>query len=96
MMMCDQMDNFGAAMPTQDMVEQMTDNIYDDVCRMYPDIAEYARSNERMDTPEAVETARFGFGFPGAFNFRFRRRGLLRDLIDILLISEFARRRRRF
>lgn len=95
MLVCDQMDTFSPMMPTQDMIEQMTDSIYDDVCRMYPDLAEYARANEdkvQNDPPPAG----FGFGVPFVFGNRFRRRGLLRDLIDILLISEFSRRRRRF
>jgi hypothetical protein len=95
MLVCDQMDTFSPMMPTQDMIEQMTDSIYDDVCRMYPDIAEYARANENkvQNDPPSVGV---GFGVPFVFGNRFRRRGLLRDLIDILLISEFARRRRRF
>jgi hypothetical protein len=95
MLVCDQMDTFSPMLPTQDMVEQMTDSIYDDVCRMYPDMAEYARANDdkMKDDPPPVG---FGFGVPFVFGNRFRRRGLLRDLIDILLISEFSRRRRRF
>jgi hypothetical protein len=104
MMVCDQMDAYGDGMPTQEMVEQTTDNIYDDVVRLYPDVAEYANANElRMNTtmPEAVQTqfvTDFGFGFGPEFGFRpgrFRRRGVLRDVIDILLLQEFLRRRRR-
>jgi hypothetical protein len=97
MLVCDQMDTFSPMLPTQDMVEQMTDNIYDDVCRMYPDLAEYARANENQSNREPPsEYGGIGFGFPFVIGPRFRRRGLLRDLIDILLISEFSRRRRRF
>ena len=96
MMVCDQMDPYGTMMPTQEMIEQMTDNIYSDICRMYPDVAEYANKcetnikNDPSDPPEGINR------FPGMFRRRFRQRGLFRDLIDILFLSEFFRRRRRF
>lgn len=100
MLVCDQLDTFSSLMPTQEMVEHMTDSIYDDVCRMYPDIAEYTHEYEKSakdDPPDPP--AGFGRGF-GMFDrepmFGFRRRGLFRDLIDILLLSELTRRRRRF
>lgn len=98
---CDQMDTFSPLMPTQEMVDQMTDSIYDDVCRMHPDIAEYARDYDRKtkdDPPDPPMGFDRGFGMfgRGPFGFGFRRRGLLRDLISILLLSEFHRRRRRF
>jgi hypothetical protein len=96
MMVCDQIDTFGPMMPTQDMVENITDSIYDDVCRMYPDLEEYAHSKEdNANTQPAVETARFGRD-PGPFGRRFRRRGVFRDFIDVLLLSELFGRRRRF
>ena len=102
MMVCDQMDTYGTTMPSQEMIERMSDNIYEDMCAMYPDIADYVRSTERTADMEAVETITplrsFGsrgrdFGRPGG---RFRRRGVFRDLIGILLLSEFFRRRRRY
>lgn len=103
MSVCDQMDTYGNVMPNQEMVEQITDSIYDDVCDLYPDIAEYVRMNEANvnDNPQAVETIvpirnPDGFGRDFRFGRRFRRRGLFRDLIDILLLSEFFRRRRRY
>jgi len=83
--------------PNMDMVQQITDNIYDDVVKMYPDMAEYARNNEN-ETAAVFERNTNDdpppFG-PGMFNRRFRRRGLFRDVIDILLLSELFRRRRR-
>ncbi len=101
MMVCDQMDAYNTTMPNQEMIENMTDSIYDDVVRMFPDIADYVRSNESNDTTEQ----------PGAIatqldldrrrdrdrdrDPRFRRRGLFRDLIDILFLTELLRRRRR-
>jgi hypothetical protein len=106
MMVCDQMDTFGSMMPTQEMIEQMTDSIYDDVKRMYPEIAEYAREteNKTMSDSASAQTVvipqiyddRRDYDDRDRFRRRFRRRGMLRDLIDILLLSEFARRRRRY
>jgi hypothetical protein len=102
MMVCDQMDAFGNGMPTQEMVEQTTDNIYDDVVRMYPDVAEYANKTDNGTMPEARPAiiADYGFGYGPGYGYRpgygrFRRRGVLRDVIDILLLQEFMRRRRR-
>ena len=88
MMVCDQMD-YSSIMPNMEMVQNMTDNIFDDVCRMYPDLVEYVRNNENDEA--AIPT----------FNHnpdrrRFRRRGLFRDIIDILILSELFGRRRRF
>jgi hypothetical protein len=100
---CDQMDN-GPMIPTQEMIEHMSDSIYEDVHRMYPDMAEYASSYDRRakDDPPRIEVRDLGMrdlgmrdrGL-GMFDHRFRRRGMLHDLIDILLISELFRRRRR-
>lgn len=101
-MACDQMDtySFGTMIPTQDMVEQLSDNIHDDVCRIYPDIAEYADSIDRANKGEQpVIMIRDQRMFDRNFDMlghRFTRRGVLRDLINILLISELFRRRRRF
>ena len=103
LLVCDQMDTFSSLMPTQEMIEQMTDGIYDDVCRMYPEIAEYARDYDNKAKDDPPDPADPPFGFGGGFRmfdrdrmFRFRRRGLARDLIDILLLQELSRRRRRF
>lgn len=104
---CDQMDSFGPMMPSQEMIEQMGDGIYEDVCRMHPDLAEYARESEQKmkdndpsDPPFGIGLGMLGFGpgfsHPGFFDRRFRRRGLFRDMIDILLLSELSLRRRFF
>lgn len=88
-MMCDQMDVYGATMPSQQTVENISDKIYDDVCRMYPDVAEYAHEVEstvQIDRP----------GNPDGYGRGYRRRGFLRDFITILLLNEFFGRRRRF
>lgn len=84
---CDEMDIFGDEMPSQDMIERIADSICDDMCEMHPDLADY------INTGEAAET-QVPFGRP-RFGRRFRRRGLFRDLVEILLLSEFSRRRRR-
>lgn len=90
MICCDQMDMYGDAMPTQEMLDQMTDGIYNDVCRMYPDIAEYANSCDKKTGTDPYIT-----DVINGFDRSFRRRGLLRDIIGILLLSELFRRRRR-
>ena len=95
MMVCDQMDTYGSAMPTRETVEYLTDCIYDDVCRMHPDMVEYVRENSQNAGLEA-ETMAPIFDRDRDFRRRFRRRGIFRDLIDILLLSEFSRRRRRY
>lgn len=89
--MCDQMG--GYMMPTQDMVDQMSDDIYMDVTTMYPDMAEYAREYE---VGASVETSQFGRDFDRGNRGRFRRRGVFRDVIDILLLNELFRRGRWF
>lgn len=102
MMVCDQMDVYNS-MPTQEMVESMTDAIYDDVVRMFPDIAEYVREHENREAPETIQADAISVQvdpFRGRDRDRIRfprsrRRGLFRDLIDILLLTELLRRRRR-
>ncbi|GEM_PF-6866916 len=95
LMVCDQMD-LGSSMPTQDMMDRISDSIYDDMCKRYPDLAEYAHSqDDKANSDPVIQTARFGDD-PPPFGWRFRRRGVFRDLIDILLFSELFRRRRRY
>lgn len=91
MMVCDQMDAYGNSVPNQDMLDQITDGIYKDILEMYPDLEEYVREQEQKETG-AIQTISRS---QGRFGRRFRRRGLFRDLIDILFLSEFFGRRRR-
>ena len=100
MLMCDKMDALGTT-PSPEMMENAADMIFSDVIALYPDIVEYANVNTQP-MPEAVEASAFnaGRGFHGRQrcwgpDCRFRRRGILRDVIDTLLLSEFYRRRRR-
>lgn len=91
MMVCDQLDVYGDSMPTQNMIEQMTNNVYSDILEMYPDIAEYVRESENSgkNSMETITRPR------RYYNCCYRRRGIFRDLIDILFLSEYYRRRRR-
>ncbi len=101
-MVCDQMEEYGDEMPSQEFVEQISDGICDDMCRKNPDMAEYVRKFDNMNQalPEELEkTVQGPFTFYGYDRFRRRprRRGLFRDLVDILFLNElFRRRRRRF
>lgn len=95
LMECDILDSCGAAMPTQQQVEQMADYIFEHACTMYPDMGDYLRKCDGMkdDPPDDSPFPRGGFR-PG-FGFRpFRRRGLGRDLIEALLLAELFGRRR--
>ena len=90
-MACDQMDAM-EGMPTQSMVDQMTDCIYEDFCQMYPEMLEYAQCSDLQETNQML-SVQYGRGFRRRGRGRFRRRGLLRDLIDILFLSSLFGRR---
>jgi hypothetical protein len=86
-MMCDEMDAYGTGMPSQEMLDQMTDRIYDNLCRLYPELNESVEETAK-EVNVLISPYRYG---------RRRRRGVLGDLINILLLTElFGRRRRRF
>lgn len=91
---CDSIDAAGV-MPTQEELDNIADGIYEDFNNMYPDLAEYMAANNRQnDMQDAVPTQFVYGGFrPGRFQ-RFRRRGLARDLISLLLLSRLFGRRR--
>lgn len=95
LMGCDIMDAYGATMPTQQQVEQMSDRIFEDACKMYPDLAGYLRKYDdaKDDPPQDPPFPRGRFR-PGAGFGGFRRRGLGRDLIEALLLAELFGRRR--
>lgn len=86
----------GAMMPTQQQLEDMSDGIYDDFCAMYPDMADYmSKSMANDDPPGDPPPFRGGFGGAGGFRpgfGRFRRRGLGKDFIAALLLSELLGR----
>ncbi len=79
---CDQLNLRGGPL-TQAQADQITEEIYNNVCQMHPDLADYAqlyemRTNDRFATMQIGPRHRPGF----------RRRGMLRDLIDILFLRE--------
>ena len=76
--------------PTRSQMDAMSEEIYMDVSAMYPDLLQYAGMEVAASS---VEGARFG-GYD--YGGRFRRRGLFRDIIDILLLNELFRRGRFF
>jgi hypothetical protein len=90
-MACDVINSSGTA-PTQQDMDDMTDNIYDEFTRMYPDMADYMKQNAESagEANEAVPTIVIGGSFrPGYGRFGgFRRRGIGRDLISSLLLAE--------
>ncbi len=95
-MIIDQLDmQYGESAPNPEMMDRISESIYNDILEMYPDIAEYAKQYEKKDKNEET-IADVIMRAPRFYRRAFRRRGLLRDLIDILFLSEFHRRRRRF
>ena len=95
-MTCDLIFSYGAVMPTQQQLEEMSDGIYDDFCKMHPDMADYmGKASEKDDPPGDPPAFRGAFrgGFRPGFGFGgFRRRGLGRDFVDALLLSELLGR----
>lgn len=80
--------------PTQEELDQISDSIYDDICRRDPDLKAYLEKYEPQDPPADDPPFRGGFrgGFRPGFGFGFRRRGLGRDFIDALLLAQLFRR----
>lgn len=96
-MICDQLDKYYENnMPSQDMMDQITENIYHDIIEMYPDLIEYAKIYENNENPEPAKSSEVITRMPRIYRRGFRRRGLLRDLVDILFFSELTHRRRRY
>ena len=97
MMMSDRIDTAQDTMPSQDVIEHMSDQIYEDVRREYPEITEWAGTEGDLPAlspgnDPAVETQIIPLGLRP---FRIRRRRPFRNLIDILLLNELFRRRHR-
>ncbi len=72
--------------------------IRSNVVRTNPEVAEYAGETKNSDwMPEARAAVTYGPGYgpgSGLYDGGYRSRGFLRDLIDILLLTEYYRRRR--
>lgn len=108
---CDMMDYDDVVVTSQEMFDRISDNIYADVCRMHPELVEYAScqdmrfsvesqqrdfdrdrrdfDRDRRDRDRDRDRERDRFPF-----FRFRRRGIFRDFIDLLILNELLRRGR--
>lgn len=90
MMACDEMDACNCGMPTRDMVRQISDQIYDDVCRAHPDLAD----RERYQGMSYEASAAYSVPGGQVEAQQWRRGGFFNDLLDVLLLNEFFRRRR--
>lgn len=94
-MTCDLIAASGSDMPSRQQLESITDNIYDDFCKANPDMADYLNKGAEKSDPPGDPPLRGGFmgGFRPGFGFRgFRRRGIGRDFITALLLSELLGR----
>lgn len=94
-MTCDLIASSGSDMPSRQQLESITDNIYDDFCKANPDMADYLNKGADKSDPPGDPPLRGGFmgGFRPGFGFRgFRRRGIGRDFITALLLSELLGR----
>jgi len=95
LMECDNIEMTGT-MPTQDMMDAMCSRIYDNVCRLHPNLKE----NDMEAEPVAVAAAAMPVQpYDRYDDYRRRRRDRgfdTRDLIRILLLNELFRRRRRY
>lgn len=85
-----EMDDPYMAYPNQQAVDRMVDRTYEELLMNYPDMAELEES--MADLEETVVETQIGFGRP-RFGRPLRRRGIFRDLVTILLLSELFRRR---
>ncbi|MGE5607441.1 MAG: hypothetical protein ACM3YE_17350 [Bacteroidota bacterium] len=85
-----EMDNIYMTYPSQEALDQMVDRACEEYFRMYPNTVELEES--LADPGEAIVETQVGFGRP-RLGRPFRRRGLFRDLVSILLLSELFRRR---
>lgn len=92
MMACDEMDACNCESPTYDMVRQISDQIFEDVCRVHPDLME--RDQMQGMSMEAAAA----YNMPGSIvnTQQWNRGRFFNDLIDIVLLNEIFRRRRRY
>ena len=119
MSVCDQIDSDDGIILSREMLDQISDNIYNSILNDYPDLADYACCNKWESNVEGLQRdfdrdrrdrdfdrdrrdrdfdrdrrgrdRRDRFFFP---YYRFRRRGIFRDFIDLLLLNELLRRGR--
>lgn len=108
---CDHMDRH--EMPTQDLLNSLSDGVHSDVLRMNPEVADYAYGpvGEMQNSRPRRRSCCCGGGHhrsrPAAYQdptpmyspysnpgYGTNQSGLLNDLIGIMLLNEFYRRRR--
>lgn len=94
---CDKINSSGV-IPNQKELEDIADGIYDDFCKMHPDMENYMKKHDMdNDMPDAVQTIDYYDGYRHDRRFGgFRRRGLARDLIVSLLLAELFGMRRSY
>lgn len=92
MMACDELDTSDYETMSPEMIMVTTDQICEDVLRMYPDLAQQVQYGDMSYEAAAA------YNIPGS-NVEsqqfYRRRGIFRDLVTIILLNEFFGRRRR-
>ena len=92
MMACDEMDEYDNGMPDHGMVRQISDRIYEDVCRIHPDLAEL----DHYQGMSYEATAAYNMTETVVEAQQYYRGGVLRDLVTIIFLNElFGRGRRR-
>ncbi|HAF60144.1 MAG TPA: hypothetical protein PLD22_00815 [Bacillota bacterium] len=94
MEICDQLEAYGGTMPSMEVIERLVDSIYTDLLTMYPDLSEYAGGDTATTSVSELSGSQ-DYAQPVTVPFfrrRFRRRGLFRDFIQILLLNEIFRR----
>nr|WP_315021705.1 hypothetical protein [uncultured Aminipila sp.] len=78
---CDQLESCRHII-NQNVLDQVGDDIYAKVCMMHPDLEEYASQYPMKLSVESTQRHRRVF----------RRRGVFRDFIDLLLLNELLGR----
>jgi hypothetical protein len=86
---CDRYEAMYGGVLKKRHLKDLTEALYNDITRIHPDLMgkDYDPNDGSVQPVAAIPAQQFGRGF--------RSRNFLRDLIEILLLSEFLRRRRR-
>ncbi|WP_027400025.1 hypothetical protein [Anaerovorax odorimutans] len=108
---CDQIDTYGGTVLNQEMVQNLSDKISVNALKMHPELNEYvAQSKTVVNQKDTNINAQqdnwfddgcygdgcYGGGYYGGGRYPGRNQNLFRSLIDILLLNELFRRRRRY
>lgn len=93
-LVCDEFERYNVT-PTQEMIDQASNSICAEACRIYPELMHYSYNQAGNDDPPFIrefDLRRRGDFDHDFFMRRFRRRGHFHDLVSILLLSEIFRR----